>query len=239
MSLLKHNEVLRHIYDTRSTLDRAGSPVAVPALLKRSFAEALYRTVLSSQPEICVEIGMAYALSSLAILTALAELGRGRLISIDPNQSTQWAWGGMEAVKRAGFDEYHQLIEKPSFLALPELLKRQITVDFAYIDGWHTFDYILLDFFYLDKMLPVGGVVAFNDCGLRSTDRVLRFLQSHRKYREMSVGLRPEIAGCGGRARFLSNLKILQMSKRLRLNNDRYFQKLEHWEPSWDFYSEF
>jgi hypothetical protein len=31
-----------------------------------------------------------------------------------------------------------------------------VQVDFAFMDGWHTFDYTLLDFFYTDKL---GGHV--------------------------------------------------------------------------------
>lgn len=30
--------------------------------------------------------------------------------------------------------------------------------------GWHTFDHTLLAWWYVDKMLPAGGIVGFNDC---------------------------------------------------------------------------
>ena len=59
------------------------------------------------------------------------------------------------------------------YLALPQLVGDRQTIQFAYIDGWHTFDYTLLDFFYVDKMLDPGGVVAFNDCALPSVRRVI------------------------------------------------------------------
>jgi len=38
-------------------------------------------------------------------------------------------------------------------------------IDFAFIDGAHTFDHVLVDFFYIDRMLNVGGIVAFDDVG--------------------------------------------------------------------------
>jgi hypothetical protein len=85
------------------------------------------------------------------------------------------------------------LLEEPDFKALPCLLERGTKLDFAYIDEWHTFDYTLLDFFYIDKMLRTGGVVAFNDCGWLAVDRVLRFVQSHRKYADMDAGLEPPL----------------------------------------------
>ena len=58
----------------------------------------------------------------------------------------------------------------------------------VYIDGWHTFDYALLDFFYADKLLDTGGLVGFNDCHYPSIERVLRFVVRHRHYREVDVG---------------------------------------------------
>ena len=68
-------------------------------------------------------------------------------------QSTHWKGAGLNAVHQAGLSEYHRLVEAPDYLALPDLLNRQTPVNFAYIDGWHRFEYALLDFFYVDKML--------------------------------------------------------------------------------------
>ena len=46
----------------------------------------------------------------------------------------------------------------------------------AAVDGWHTFDYALLDFWYADKMLDVNGVVGFNDCGWRAVSKAIGFV---------------------------------------------------------------
>ena len=32
-----------------------------------------------------------------------------------------------------------------------------------YIDGWHTFDYTLVDFFYADLLLETNGVIVLDD----------------------------------------------------------------------------
>jgi len=37
------------------------------------------------------------------------------------------------------------------FKVLPRLLESGKKIDFAYIDGWHTFDYTLLDWCYIDR----------------------------------------------------------------------------------------
>ena len=47
------------------------------------------------------------------------------------------------------------MIEEPDYLALPELVRQQLAPEAAYVDGKHSFEYVLLDFFYLDKLLPV------------------------------------------------------------------------------------
>jgi len=184
-----------------------------------------------------LEVGMACGVSSLAILTALGDLGEhGRLISIDPHQSTQWRRCGVTAVERAGLGDRHRLIEEASQLALPRLLAEETRVQVAYIDGWHTFDYAFLDFWYADQMLAVAGVVGFNDCGLPSIEKVIRFVLSHRKYQEIQVGLPIRYTGGGNRLQTILPRSIRPSS---RQSQDRYFEKREDWEPPWDFFATF
>jgi len=79
------------------------------------------------------------------------------------------------------------LLEGPSHLMLPGLLERGVKLDLAFIDGWHTFDYTLLDFFYIDKMLRPGGVVLLHDQSWPSKQKVIRFIMTHRRYKELPV----------------------------------------------------
>jgi len=197
------------------------------------YAVALFRMVLTKQPSTMLEVGMANGASTIAILSALAELGGKRLlISIDPNQHSEWHNVGIKNVRANGLLNYHELIEEPDYLALPNLLREHTLLEAAYIDGWHTFDYTLLDFFYIDKMLSVGGLVGFNDCGYRAVSRVLSFVVSHRKYNEIEAGTKRMYKGRN---------TLLSLARRL-LNmptNDRWFIKIDHWEPAWDFYAPF
>ena len=186
-------------------------------------AEALFETVARMQPSVVLEIGMASGGSTLAILAALSE-GDGRLVSIDPRQSSYWENSGRDLVTRSGFGAHHELIEDFDYNALPRLLSAGRHVDLAYIDGWHTFDHAFLDWWYVDKMLSVGGIVGFNDCGWPAVDKVIRFVLGHRKYTEIDVGLPKRSVG-----------PIF----RRRQSQDRYFSKDEEWEPRWDFYAPF
>jgi predicted O-methyltransferase YrrM len=227
------NSTIRGLYETRRVLGQDGVERPLDPLLPESFAVALQDTVRQHQPRVALEVGMACGMSSLAILAGLHTAGPdGRLISIDPHQSTSYHGAGVANVARAGLAGRHELVEKPDYLALPNLLEKGTRLQFAYIDGWHTFDYVLLDLFYIDKMLDAGGIIAFNDCGWRSVHRALGFLTSHRRYRELNVGLRPDY----GSGRLLGSLLRYVQG---RSNSDRYFQKIESWEPSYDFYSQF
>jgi predicted O-methyltransferase YrrM len=226
------NEILQEIYRTGAVQDETGHSHKLHSGLSPRHAETLYRLVREHKPTLVVEVGMAYGLSTLAILQALHDNRHGRLISLDPYQRTDWHGVGLHNVRRAGLIEYHELIEEPSYLALPALLRNKKVVDFAYVDGWHTFDYVLVDFFYLDKLLRPDGVIGFNDCGLAAVDRVLAFIRTHRRYEEIRKGVPRDYRG---RHPLITFIRWVFNKPR----SDRYFVKKETWEPPWNFYARF
>jgi hypothetical protein len=87
---------------------------------------------------------------------------------VDPNQfgsgEGHWEGIGAENLKRVGFvrGRNWRLVEKSSTEALPELSKK-LKIDVALIDGYHLFDYTLIDVFYCLKMLRIGGVLIVDD----------------------------------------------------------------------------
>ena len=227
------NPLIQEIFARQQVVDEAGRPHALHSAISLEYARALYGAVLAQEPRRVVEIGMAFGLSTLAVLTALRDIGSdGRLISIDPRQTSGFHGIGLANVRRSGMSDRHELIESFDYLALPRLLERGERIQFAYVDGWHTFDYALLDFFYLDKLLDLGGVIGFNDAGWRSVHKVLGFVRTHRKYREIEVGLRRDYRG-------INPLTVLSRRLTGRSHADRYFLKLEAWEPRWDFFARF
>src|SRR6185436_18808594 len=145
--LLARNPVLKEMMVERTMTDREGRVRPVNSEIRRRYAEALYRFVLNQRPKLVVEVGLANGASTLSILTALAAVGGdGRLISIDPFQKTDYREQGLINVERAGLAARHEWVEEADYLSLPRMLGRGTQVDFGYVDGWHTFDYTLLDF---------------------------------------------------------------------------------------------
>jgi predicted O-methyltransferase YrrM len=194
--------------------------------ISTEYAQALNRIVRETKPQVALEVGMASGVSTEAILSALPP--GGRLISIDPLQSTYFGNAGRARAQR--FAAQHTLIEDWDYLAFPRLIAEGVSVSMAYIDGHHSFDYVLLDFFFVDKLLSVGGVVGFNDCQMPSISKAISFLMKFRRYQEINVGLKPVYTG---------RWALLRRAFRYPPEQDRYFRKIEKWEPAWNFHEDF
>ena len=81
-------------------------------------------------------------------------------------------------------------------------------------------------------VLILGGVIGFNDCGFRSIHKFLKFFRSHRHYQELSSGLTADFRGANSAITVLRRLEG-------RSNQDRYFRKLDAWEPEHNFFRRF
>jgi hypothetical protein len=73
--------------------------------------------------------------------------------------------------------------EVPSYQYLARLAEARTKIDFAFVDGGHTFDYVLVDFFLIDKLLKPGGVIVLDDLSYPSIRSVCRYVLSNLRYR--------------------------------------------------------
>lgn len=144
----------------------------------------LYDLIMRNNYSNILEVGLANGLSSLYILQALKDNGtNGNLTSIDPFQSTQWKSAGISNIKNAELDQNHKLIEKKSFVALPELLAESDTkYDLIFIDGMHLFDYTLIDMFYSILLCKIGGVIVIDDILHKAPAKVVKFIDNNYKF---------------------------------------------------------
>jgi predicted O-methyltransferase YrrM len=176
------------IFRTRQVRTVDGSAtIPIHSETPERVAEFLKSIVVQTKARATAEVGLAYGLSALSICEGLLENGGGRHIAIDPHQFTGWSGIGLENVRRAGFGDILELREAPSYVALPQLLAERTQLDFAYIDGWHTFDYALVDFFFFDLLLRVGGVIAIDDCSFSGIHAACRYIARNRAYRVLGV----------------------------------------------------
>lgn len=187
------NPVLKEIMRSGYTESPDGEKVKVDDAISIEEGLLLQKIIRDTKAAVCVDIGLGYGVSSLFICDALAKTPDARLITIDPKQlSPEKGIGylirkekkgiGLNNLKKAGYEEMIKFYEAPSHLVLPKLEDQGARIDFAFIDGWHTFDYSLLDFFYVDRLLRVGGVVAIHDTNRSAIRKVCRFIVTNRSY---------------------------------------------------------
>ncbi|HVP77651.1 MAG TPA: class I SAM-dependent methyltransferase [Thermodesulfobacteriota bacterium] len=178
------NDLIENIYKTRVVYDESGNEYQLHSEVDK-FEGELLRTVISSDPTIrrTLEVGCAYGLSSLHICSALSTRESARHVIVDPVQHAYWHGVGIYNLKRAGFT-FFELIEKPSEFILPELAQREAgTYDMVFIDGVHTFDHTLLDFFYASQLIRIGGYIVLDDCTTASISKVVSYVSQYPCYR--------------------------------------------------------
>lgn len=144
------------------------------------------KALASTKAKQTLEVGFAYGTSALVFAEhhqKMKNTGISHTI-IDPNQYEKgeghWEGIGAENLKRCGFikNRNWRLIEKSSIEALPALYNKfgGGWLDVALIDGWHLFDYTLLDVFYCLQMLKVGGILIVDDKRMKAINAVAKYI---------------------------------------------------------------
>jgi predicted O-methyltransferase YrrM len=148
----------------------------------------LYELVRTSGCHSALEVGMAMGTSSVVICAAILDNGGGQLTSVDPFQVSPegYASAGIASVRKAKLDHLHRLEERPDFIALPDLLGQGLRYGFIFIDGWHSFDYTLVDLFYADLLLKKHGTLALHDATAPPVYKAVSFLEQNKPYKRIS-----------------------------------------------------
>lgn len=223
-------------------------PDRKPASMRPEEYATLQGLLERFRPARTLEIGMANGESTVCICRFLSRNGGGKHVAIDPFESAPdgWAGRGLERVRREGLEPYLEMIEDFDYLALPRLVAAKSTFDFVLIDGWHSFDYTLIDLFYADLLLCPGGVVAIHDSGWPSVHKALRFLETHKPYDRLSPAPAVHIQPLAGRVlrrirQLLGGPRVLAEAKSRRTewhSLSAYRKRQDHQVPD-DFFSSF
>ena len=177
------NPVLQEIERSGQVVLPSGESVKVHSNVGVGSAGVLQRAIEVAKPQLACEVGLAFGISSLYILDAMQRHGNGRLIGMDPAQHDgTWRGGGLFNLEQAGFANQYEFHEETSQRVLPRLAAAGTRIQFGFIDGWHTFDHTLVDFFYIDQMLDPGGVVVLDDVGYPGLRRLAHFIVTNRDY---------------------------------------------------------
>ena len=184
-----HGEAIHRMVETGRAYDLKDNVVPVGGIIRDESAASLQRVIIENKLRDCLEVGMAMGMSTLAILYALELNGGGHHTAIDPFQTAAppqgFAGVGLAMVERARLSANFEFLEEPSYLALPKMVAEGRLFDFIFIDGYHTFDYTFVDYFYADLLLRDGGILVFDDVMLPMVHKVCWFLETHKAYERL------------------------------------------------------
>jgi len=182
------NPVLEKILKTGRTMSPDGESIEVKtSSISFREGEFLQKLIGELQPVETLEVGLAYGVSALFICDALQKVPNSRHIIMDPSQHNVWKDIGLHNLREAGYEKMIEFYPLPSHQALQQLVAEGRKIDFAFVDGWHTFDYTLVDFFFIDKMLKVGGMVVLDDTNWPGIRKVCRYIATSRAYSVRSM----------------------------------------------------
>lgn len=178
--------LLKQMYASGFVIDRKQNRrKATDSTISEAEAKMLMKIVTDCEAVTTLETGLAFGASALAVCKAKEKMNSKETVhyGVDPNQRDYFEEAALVSLEKEGLINKFKLLEGPSHLVISDLIKSNVKLDFAFIDGWHTFDYTLIDFFLVDKLLRPGGFIAFHDMQALSKQKVLKFILTHRKYK--------------------------------------------------------
>jgi predicted O-methyltransferase YrrM len=224
--------LLEEIYATKTVTDGTHTYSALnprnqrPTYMDQAEGALLQRMIAAVRPSVTLEIGMAYGISTVFICEALARLPHAAThIVMDPLQGRMWRNIGLRNVKAAGYGDLVRFFEEPSEYCLPRLAQEGTQIQLALIDGVHTFDQCVVESYYIDRMLPPGGAIVFDDVSWRAVRRAVRYVLSQGTY-EVRDHTGPPYRGTSMLGRGRKALGHFELAQRL-LNRDFL-------TPDWD-----
>ena len=155
----------------------AGDELPLHSHLPLEECLAVQGWIAIAAPHVTLEVGMGYGISSIFIAEALADRDAAYHI-VDPHQRTTWRGAGIRSLERAGFGGRYLLHEEPSEVVLPRMFAAAGRLDFALLDGWHSFDQIMMEVYFVNRMMEVGGVIVLDDLHLGAVGKALAFLST-------------------------------------------------------------
>ncbi|WP_336513817.1 O-methyltransferase [Pollutibacter soli] len=205
------SQLLDEVFKARSFTNSKGELVKVHSETNRDQCKFLQQIIRDKKASKTIEIGFAFGISTLAITEEVAKNGH-RHVVIDRFENTGWHGNGLELLSMAGLSDAIEFYEEYCYIILPELLKQGRKFDFAYVDSTKLFDWLMVDFFYLDKMLEPGGVIVFDDLMFPGIRKLFRYLVQFPHYQ--LYGVYPENKKITGVRKAVSFLRHLPKSQK-------------------------
>lgn len=243
------NKLLESAFANRVLVTSNGKNIELHSETNKDQCEFLQKIIRENNLSKSLEIGFAYGISSLAIVEEIAK-NNGKHILIDKFEISSWEGVGLDLIKQAGYFDNIEFYEDFCYIVLPKLLESGQKFDFAYIDSTKQFDWILVDFFFIDKLLKKNGIIVFDDVTFPGIRKLLRYISQFPDYKVYDTY--PKNQKISSKRKLLSLLKVLPKSKwylkeNILLNDQELginshcvaIQKINDDSRNWDWHKDF
>lgn len=160
--------------------------------------DAIRDIIAAEKSKTVIEIGLAYASSTLAIGEALISTGGDRHVIIDPYQDSEFGDVGWEMICGAGLDDIAILLREQSQIVLPRLAAEKFVADAAFVDGSHVFHNVFVDLYFLHMIVRPGGLIVLDDYWWPGVMMAARYFETNLGWQSQEVA-----QGTPGRLRIL------------------------------------
>jgi predicted O-methyltransferase YrrM len=175
------NKLLETVFESRTFLTKENTTINIHSETGKEQCKFLQRIISENKFSKSIEIGFAYGISALAITEEIVK-NNGKHVIIDKFENSSWNGLGLDLICQAGYSENIDFHEEYCYVTLPKLLAEGRTFDFAYIDSTKQLDWLLVDFFFLDKLLEKGGIIVFDDVRFPGIRKLLRYIAQFPDY---------------------------------------------------------
>jgi predicted O-methyltransferase YrrM len=131
-----------------------------------------------------IEVGFAYGISAMFILEMHKKLNipNSKHLVIEPDD--YWGEAAIYNIRKEKLEKYLTVFNEISDRVLPKLYLENRKFQFAYIDTTKRFDTVFQDFYFIDRMLEINGIIIFDDCGggWPGVQRVVRYVSTLDNY---------------------------------------------------------
>jgi predicted O-methyltransferase YrrM len=170
---------LDEAYRRGSVRTPGGEPIGLaPHSIEREWGEAIRELAIAEGAERTIEVGLALGMSALFLCQAVIARG-GRHVAIDPFQGPSWSQAGVTALADAGVRQIVEVIEEESQIALPRLVAEGREFDFAFIDGDHRFESVLLDLYFMTRLVRPRGLIVVDDMWMASIRTAVAYVEKN------------------------------------------------------------
>ena len=172
------------MYDNEPQIGAEGKSYAIDTTTRIDPKQGMwiYQLLCDAKPDNTLEIGLAYGFSTVYFLAAIQANGKGHHVALDPYQDgDHWNGIGLAREKVLGTEQgIFEFSSENSIQGLTRFAREDRRFGVIFIDGDHTFDFVLCDFLLASLVCQRGGYIILDDMWLPSVRRVASFIRRNR-----------------------------------------------------------